>query len=470
MSSLSQELARFVVETKFEDLPEAVVHEAKRTLLDSVGCALAGIQTDKGRISIALARRLGGPPESSIIGIGDKVSCSSAAFANGELINALDYDNELLPPGNIPSNLIPAPLAIAESIRAPGKDLILATVLGHEISTRITRALSIETEIVREGPEKGKVKWTPAHGHGQCMFGGTAGVGKILKLDRKKMAHALGIAGHFSPVPSQRKWAETAPSAMTKYGSGGWLSMGEITAALLAEMGYVGDTTVFDGEYGFWRFYASERWEPDVVMDKLGETWLFLETKEKLYPCCYAMHTSLDCFNSIINQNNLVPEEIESVNIFCHPLVEKPLFRSELANQVDAQFNIAYVFAAAAHRVRVEDWQDWDTIRNPKILEFMKRVNFQGHPRFGEIRYQHPGSSFGMVEVVAKGETFSEERMYAKGVPLTGFEATDADLVDKFKRNASRILTRDKIGEAVESLLELEKVEDIAEVMKQITL
>ena len=99
MNSFGQELARFVVETKFEHLPEAVVHEARRIFLDSIGCALAGITTDKGKISIALARRLGGPPESAIIGIGDKVSYCNAAFANGELINRWDSDPVVVPPG-----------------------------------------------------------------------------------------------------------------------------------------------------------------------------------------------------------------------------------------------------------------------------------------------------------------------------------------------------------------------------------
>ena len=130
MSSLSQELARFVVETKFEDLPGEVVYEAKRLLLDSIGCAIAGITSDTGKISVGLARRLGGPPESSIIGLGDKVSCCNAAFVNGELIRALDYDAVY----HIPPFVIPPSLALAESVRASGRDLILATVLGHEIS------------------------------------------------------------------------------------------------------------------------------------------------------------------------------------------------------------------------------------------------------------------------------------------------------------------------------------------------
>ena len=92
MSSLSQELAKFVIETKFDDLPEDVVHEGKRSLLDSIGSAIAGVTIDKGKIAVTVVKRLGGPQESSIIGVGDRVSCSNAAFANGELVNGLDYD------------------------------------------------------------------------------------------------------------------------------------------------------------------------------------------------------------------------------------------------------------------------------------------------------------------------------------------------------------------------------------------
>ena len=123
MSSLTQELAKFAAEIKFEDLPQTVVHEAKRVLLDSIGCALAGIAVDKGKIPVELARRSGGSPESSIIGVGGKVSCSNAAFANGELINALDYDTILVPPGHVTPYVIPAPLAVAESVGASGSFL-----------------------------------------------------------------------------------------------------------------------------------------------------------------------------------------------------------------------------------------------------------------------------------------------------------------------------------------------------------
>jgi len=472
MNSFSQELAKFVVETKFGDLSEAVVHEAKRILLDSIGCGLAGITTDKGKIFVELARRMGGPPESSIIGIGDKVSCFSAASANGELINAWDYEAVVVPPGHITTYVVSPPLAVAESSSASGKDLILALALGHEIPIRISRGMSVQTEFVREGAEKVSVKRTPVHGYTQSIFGGTVGAGKVLKLNHKKMIDALGIAGHICPVASQRKWEETTPSPMAKYGSAGWLSTAGVTAALLADLGYVGDTTVFDGEYGFWRFIGSERWEPEMVMEEIGEKWFFLETRYKFYPHCYVMHACIDCFISIIEKNDLMPEDIESVDAFLHTLVELPVWRdNELTSADDGEFNPAYPIAAAAYRIKVEDWHDLDIIRDPKIREFIKKVTCHTHPRSTEIVAGQPiGSWCGMVEVKAKGKTFKEERMEPKGSPLTDVEATDEELVKKFRRNAAKILTQDKIDEAVETLLELEKVEDIAELAKQITL
>ncbi len=471
MDSLSQTLAEFLVKIKYEDLPAAVVHEAKRTLLDSIGCALAGITTDKGKISIALAKRLGGRPESSIIGVGDKVSCCWAAFANGELINAQDYDSIVTPPLHVSPYVIPGLLALVESTGASGKDLILATILGHEVSIRLSLALDRMFEIIEEGPEKRSIRWSAVSSFNQCIFGGVAAAAKILHLDHKKISYAFGIAGHNCPVPGMRKWMETAPSAMTKYGSPGWVSLASVTATLLADMGYVGDDTVFDGEHGFWRFFGSEKWNPSAVIEKIGETWYFLGTQYKPYPCCRSIHSQLDAFKDIIEKNNLLPEEIEKVEVYGHVLEDKPNWQNqELCTHVDAQFSVPYVFAALAHGVRVDDWQDLATIRNPRILEFMKKVTHQVHPRYFEEKAKDAKSNVGMVKVVSKGKTFKEERIYPKGTPIPGVMCTDDELVEKFKNNASRMLTGVKIEKAVKSLVGLEKVENTADLMIQLTL
>jgi len=458
MSTLSEKLSQFVVESKFEDLPADVVYEAKRVLLDSIGCALGGIATDKGKISIELARRLGGPPESSIFGVGDKVSCANAAFTNTELINAMDYD-AVTTWGHVTHYVIPPPLAVAQSVNASGRELILATVLGHELSMRIANG-----GIRRNGVT------VSAFGFTMCIMGAVAGTGKILKLDPVQMTHAFGIAGHFCPVPTFAKWATTKPVAMTKYGSG-WLSNGAVTAALLAEMGYIGDTTVFEGDHGFKRFIGVETLEPDMIMDKIGEKWHFLRIHYKPYPCGRVWQAPLDGFRSIIEQNNLSPGEIDSVKVQIAGPMVLPIWASqEINNHVDAEFSVPYAFAASAHRVRREDWQDWGTLNNPKVLAFMKKVSCQGLPE--DIYRQFPprGGYGGVVEVVAKGKTFKDERLYARGSSHPDDKMTDEDLVNKFKGNASRILTRDKIEKAVKSLWELEKMQDVAELGKLITL
>ena len=115
-----------------EGLPAEVVHEAKRSLLDALGCGIAGLATDKGRIAAVTAKRLAGPGESSILGLGDRVSCANAALADGELINGLDYDAI---PHIQPFVILPA-LAIAESIGATGKELIVSTAIAQEVAEK----------------------------------------------------------------------------------------------------------------------------------------------------------------------------------------------------------------------------------------------------------------------------------------------------------------------------------------------
>ena len=129
MGTITQELADFAVKAKFEDLPSSIVEETKKLLMEFIGVGLAALSTDKGKLAAALGRRLGGPPESSIIGLGDRVSASSAALVNGELMITLDYcDNMSF--GHDGLFVIPPAMAIAESIGASGKDLILAIAVG----------------------------------------------------------------------------------------------------------------------------------------------------------------------------------------------------------------------------------------------------------------------------------------------------------------------------------------------------
>ena len=212
MSSLSQQLCNFADATKFEDLPQDVINEAKRLIMDSIASAFAGIGSDKGKFAIELSQKLGSGNESSIIGARGKTSSSSAAFANGELVNAIDIDAFESPHGHFPPFVIPSILALAESKGASGKDLILATALGCEVARRVDSGMTPASAIL--DPKRGEHSLTLGNSH--FIFGGVVGSSKILKQNQEKMINAFGIAGHFCPVPSERKFQETIPIPMTK--------------------------------------------------------------------------------------------------------------------------------------------------------------------------------------------------------------------------------------------------------------
>ena len=196
MENITQKLADFVANIRFEDLPQHVVHESKRLLLDSIGCALAGLSTTKGKLAVEMAKKLGGPPDSTILADGNKVSSPGAAYANDNLINAMDYCE--VP--HVSPWIIPAPLALAECYSSHGKEFLLAVAIGHEIALRMEKALAQHfLNLVTEGPDMGKLIPKPVFGSSQHIFGGAAAAGKILKLNSEQIVHLLGLAGQYVP-------------------------------------------------------------------------------------------------------------------------------------------------------------------------------------------------------------------------------------------------------------------------------
>jgi len=259
---------------------------------------------------------------------------------------------------------------------------------------------------------------------------------------------------------------------MTKYGESGWPSMGGVTATLLAEMGYAGDLTAFDGEFGFWRMYSYGKWEPDKAIDQLGKKWLFLGIGFKPYPCHRTMHGPLDAFYSIVKKNNIKAEDIECIRVLGNPKVMDQRHSQKIVNHVAAQFNVPYVFSCAAHGIEPgAEWQTWDTLKNEKILEFRKKVIPEGIPDWHKRVGGDPRKLWGgAVEVVTRGKTYKEDRLYAKGTAFTDAEITDEELENKFRSSAKGILSDNKIDRAVKYLSELEMLENVRELMKQVTI
>jgi 2-methylcitrate dehydratase PrpD len=470
-----RELASFATGAKYEDIPAPAMHEAKILFMDSIGCGLAALTTDKGKMTVALSKRLGGPPESSIIGISGRVSCSSAALANGELIGTVDYD-ATMHGGHAPPYVLPAPLAMAEYCHSSGRDMLLAIALGMELSARVAGAVQQSHGFgglsFDKSGKRQQWSWGTRWGQAYSNFGAAAAAGRLIGLNTDKMVNALGIAGHLCQVLTHERYTMSGHRHMTKYGVPGWQNTGAIAAALLAEMGYLGDTTVFDAEEGFWKFVGYEEWHPDIMMKDLGKQWMFPHVNYKLYPCCGMHHGALDCLYRLLDREELVADEIEAIRVFSHPTVAQPCFTNpEVINIPDAQFNPKYVFSVAAHRVRIGvEWQDPDTMKDPKILAFGKKIECTPHPDFGRPGPDGRPQFISRVEVVARGKTFVEESNAGPRGMKRGTELKDEELVAKFRHNAARALTQDKTEQAIEGLLGLEKVADMSALMDLVTM
>ena len=472
MASETKTLLDFVMGTRYQDLPDAVVHESKRLLLDSIGVAIAGLKSEKGRLGVELAKRLGGPSESRIIGTAEKVSCSSAAFANGELINALDFD-ALLFPTHSPPAVIPAVLALGEIVGASGKAVLLSIALASEIAFRFGKAIRGQKKIFQteEGSEAGKIVGTrySISPVGAVVIGGALGAGKIVDLDYQKMTHCLGLAAHFTPIPQSRwKIAERMP--MSKYICCGWASQAEVTAVLLAQMGYTSDMATLDGDLGLWRFFGSDRWDREIFLEGLGTEWKMLKVAEyKPYPCCRELHVVLDCVMRIIEAHDVKAQEIKNVRVLTQSSLTGPLMKTrEIEDHMVAQFSLPYVVSAALNRINLDEWQDRKTMRDQRVLEFMDKVSQEPHPDFFKVERQEPGANMTAVEILTGRGTFREEGKHPRGLPRPGLAMGDEDLVKKF-RSSARALPSTNVSNVISTIWGLEKVDNICDLIDQVT-
>lgn len=471
----TQMLADFVVETNFKDLPSNVVHDTKRIIVDTIGCGIGGFSLDKGKIVIKLVRELGGKPEATVLGSGDRVSCANAAFANADLANALDADENFLNQTHHAAVAVVAALAMGERLGATGEEFITAVALGVDVNCRVSLSLA-PFQLVGEPPNE-DVKWAPCAGMGYAAFGVAAAAGKILNLNKEKMANAFGLAGANTAVPSLSKLMSAGVSFMQKYAGFGFIAHTGVLAALLAEKGYTGDRTILDGDLGFWRFSGSAGVDWELLAGELGKKWWILEDSIKFYPSCRATHIVLDLFYKIMEEQKLKPDEIDGVTARVQPLamnmppIAKPSLIPSISD-LSLQFNIPYLISVVALGIKPgPEWYSPDRLADPKLRELMRKVKVEADPEAIEVvpralreeSIKRIRKCPGSITIFARGKKFDAHTEYARGDPwLAEFKMSDEQLKEKFRSFTYNILSTAKIEKAIESIFELEKIDNIA--------
>jgi 2-methylcitrate dehydratase PrpD len=460
----TEALATFSAGLRFEDLPGSIAHELKRLLLDTVGCGLGGLGLDKGSMALDFALSTGGKPEASVYGTPAKLPAAMAAFVNGELMNALDWC-ALQPPAHTTPYVIPSVMALAEVKRTSGKELIAALAVANEIACRVADSLGN----MRSQPGGYSLR---SYGVGCTQFGATAGAARVLGLDAQKMRHAFGLAGYHAPIAAHVKYQYTTHVGMAKYGPSGWTAQAGVVTAQLANMGYRGDDTVLDGEYGFWAMNGSHECKWEKLTHQLGKHWSFLAISYKYWPCCGSHLSALDAFEKIIEDNDISAHEITKVLVESETLMALPKYVNlDVQDHVEAASSLHYNVAVAAHRVPWgPKWQSRETLRRADIREFMKKVEHAIYDRCEQMRHQDlvvDGRTNlkhrpARVTVHARGRSYVHATDFARWIPNDDVQcrASDEDLARKFRANADGVLSPQSTELAIEQILNLERLPD----------
>jgi 2-methylcitrate dehydratase PrpD len=452
---VAETLARFAAGLDCENIPAAVMARAKHLMLDAVGIALAATGFEFAHRTLTAMRGLAGEGDATVIGFPAQLPMRDAALVNGVLIHGLDFDDTHT--GGVvhpTASLLPTVLAVGARQRAGGAVALAAYIAGVEAAARLGA-------VARGGFHQIGFHPTGLIGAFACALA----AGKLMGLTEQQLVMAQGIT--LSAAAGSLEFLEDG--AWTKRFHPGWAANAGITAAALAQQGFVAPRRAYEGRFGLYPSHLQERWEPaDLALATrdLGEVWELLQVAVKPYPACHFTHACADAAIALRQEHRLDTRAIEHVEALvpaevvktvCEPVANK----RRPANSYDAQFSIPFIVAAALLRGRFTLAElTPEAIVDPAILALADRVDYRVDPASGFPRYY----SGELVVATTDGRRLRHREHMNRGCgdrPLG-----EAEILAKFHDNATRAVAPRRARAIAEAMLGLEKAADLGEVVR----
>jgi 2-methylcitrate dehydratase PrpD len=326
----TQSLVDVLVDRKYPDLPTPVTHEATRLVLDFLGVALSGSDSESGRIAAGFAARLGGPREATLLADGSRVAAVHAAFANAIASHSIELDDvDDLALFHHGPPIVAAALAVAQATGAGGTEFLTSVVAGCETMTRLSKATNPALR------DRG-FHTTPTCG----VFGAAMSAGLLLHLGPAQLVDALGLAG-----AQAGGLMEMYGTSMQKRFNPGPAARDGVTAAELAKAGFTGADSVIDGERGFARAFAGA-FDRDAFADGLGEH-IPVVVEYKPYSCARPIHNAIDATLEIVRDHGVTAEDVTGIQVYRHPSWAAYHVIAEPRTFHEAQVSLPYSVAVA---------------------------------------------------------------------------------------------------------------------------
>ncbi len=450
-------LAKKITAIQFDDLPADAVDLTKQTILDTLGCAVAGSTAAAGREIIELEQEFGGAPQSSVMAMGHKVPVPMAAFINATFSHARDFDDThdkaVL---HVGSAAVSAALAMAERVGGvDGKTFITAVCLAGDLVSRMGLATKIPLH-------DGGWMFSPLYGY----FGAMVAAGKILGLTEEQFINAFGIA--YCQASGNLQVNIDDEHALSKRLQIGFAAQGGVMAALLAQKGLTGARHSLEGRWGMYNLFHKGQYDRNELLDDFGKRFEMVNLSFRPFACNRQAHGHVDAALQIRREHNLQAGDIEAVTVFVHSephFLCTPLeIRRHPEEIVHAQNSIPYSVAVALTngRLRISDYEP-AALKDPAVNRMADRVTPKVDPSL-PTRIIPPAR----VEVVTRdGRKLSAEIVYAKGHPDNPMGWVE--LKDKFRdcvTHSAVPLSADNVESAVAMCADLENVSDVSQLAR----
>lgn len=448
--TLEEQLCRHLAACRYEDLPTEAVQAAKASILDTMGVMLASTTNSDDCVRmVELARDLGGKPESTVVGFGDRLPSPMAALINGALCHPLDYDDTHEGAKSHPTaQTLPAALAVAQRVgKVSGKDFITAVAAGADFALRV--ALAVDAGPTEHG-------WLGSAVYGP--FGAAAAAGKILGLSADGLQNAIGMA--YAQTGGTREMAEGSSLRGVRDGFSGKVG---VLSALLAHQGLTGPGRFLEGRAGVYNLYFRGKYTRERLTQDLGKVFEGANVSFKLWPSCRLTHTYIEAVITLMREHKLGWEDVEQLDAIVSKwgkeLSEPPERRLTPPTSVAAGDSLPFTLAVAmVHgNVKIEHYA-LAALKDERVLAAARRVKHV----FDEKLDPKDMTPADITIRTRDGRTLKKRVPHAYGSPQNPLKK--GGLEEKFLDCAThsvKPIGKDRAAQLIESMLGLEKLESI---------
>ena len=439
-TDLTLKLAENSMSFTHDALPHEAVEVARHCFLDWLGVTLAGSSEPLTRILLDDAVAAGGNPQATIIGDGRKVSMQQAALINGSAGHALDYDDvHLLMPGHPTVPVVPALLALAEHQGRHGKDFLTAMVAGIEAECRVGTVMN---------QSHYGAGW---HATGTVgTFGATTAAAKLLGLDGKSCANAMGIGG------TQAAGLRAMFGTMCKPLHAGKAAVNGLSAALLSERGFESRPDVLECEQGF-ADTQTQNYDPAAALDGLGETFHTPDVLFKYHAACYGTHAAIEAAAALKRDHNIDPDNVASVDVHVRGDNLRICNILEPKTGLEGKFSLRFTAAMAllGENTAVIANYNEDKVQDPEIVAVRDKISVHADDSMGLAHAD--------VSVTLKDGTVHSTRGDVE-TPERDLDRQWARLSAKFADMAAPVIGAARARQVVDAVKNLESSANIGEI------